>query len=440
MRRLCIVIACLALLSGLAAAQDLPLTAQGTTITTENDIYGQPVLYAEGTLVNRGDEAYSGVSLTAEVYDADDELIGEGYGYLVNACGAGLLPDFALQPGAGQAFAVPLELYEEGEPDRVEILATGTAQEPTPPGGPAFLSGITQVNRREIAQVEWIDEQNLRFGVGCWRDLFTELDWYEYNLRTGVQKAITHPKVEFVTEALRRQLGLLDDLYFAASMLHYAPDSRRMVYQTELNTIITAEPDGSFKRVLFNDLSSRTLQDITWLRNGNFIASYYGAFGDPVLYFTASVDGKVLSEPPLSNPPSLIAPGASPDGMRLVIATVDENGTPGYYEKRAPYAGLELLFEAEPPGNNWPGPLWEQDADGNRFIYAALPTDDGPRLKCFNMQTDTLHDLAPLPLQLATDERASWSLSPENNTIVLAAGGVNGGLWLIDLNDLDSCE
>jgi hypothetical protein len=243
-----------------------------------------------------------------------------------------------------------------------------------------------------------------------------------------------------VTEALRRQLGLLDDLYFAASMLHYAPDTRRMVYQTELNTIITAEPDGSFKRVLFNDLSSRTLQDITWLRNGNFIASYYGAFGDPVLYFAANVDGKVLSEPPLSNPPSLIAPGASPDGMRLVIATVDENGTPGYYEKRAPYAGLELLFEAEPPGNNWPGPLWEQDADGNRFIYAALPTEDGARLNCFNMQTDTLHDLAPLPLRLTTDERASWSLSPENNTIVLAAGGVNGGLWLIDLNDLDSCE
>src|SRR6187455_1869782 len=99
---------------GAVAAQDAPLTAQDTTVASQTGIYGQESLVAQGVLVNGGDQPYTDVALTAEVYDADDQLIGEGVGYLVNACGAGLLPDFALEPGATQQFAVPLELDDDG--------------------------------------------------------------------------------------------------------------------------------------------------------------------------------------------------------------------------------------------------------------------------------------------------------------------------------------
>ena len=66
-------------------------------------------------------------------------------------------------------------------------------------------------------------------------------------------------------------------------------------------------------------------------------------------------------------------------------------------------------------------------------LHAHLP-------ECFNLESRELHKLTPLPLNLSTDERASWSLSPENNTIALAADGVNGGLWTIDLGELAACE
>jgi hypothetical protein len=443
MRRFIVTVGCWLVLAGVAAAQDTPLVAQDTALTTQTDVFGQQVLTADGILLNSGDEAYSDVSLEAAVFDADDQQIGEGFGFLVNACGAALLPGFALQPGESQGFTITLELYEDDvTADHVEITAVGTPSEPKPSAAPAFLSGITQVTNREVSRIEWIDEDNLRYGAGCWRDVFTELGWYEYNVRTGVQRSVIHPKVQFITDALRTQLGLVDDLYFRGSMLSYDPDpnGRRMVYQTELHTIITAEPDGSFKRVLFETLSSHTLQNINWLRNGNFIASYYGAIGESVLYFTANVDGQVLSEGPLENIPSLIAPGASPDGTLIVIGAVDENDTPGYYLKRAAFAGVELLYEAELPGNNWPAPLFERDADGASYIYVARPVDGEARLECFNRTTQEVHDLSSLPLNLNTDERTWWSLSPENNTIALAADGVNGGLWLIELDALDSCE
>ena len=253
MRRLGLCLAASLLMLASVAAQDAALVAQDTMVTSGTDVYGQQVMTAEGTLINHGVDAYSNVRLNAAVYDADGEQVGEGFGYLVNACGAGLLPDFRLQPGAGQAFAVPLELYaEDATIDHVDITADGTPTDPAPVSTPAFLTGITQVTDREVARVEWIDENSLRYGAGCWRSVFTDMNWYEYNLGTGVQQPITHPKTEFVTDALRLQLGLVEDLYWQHSMISFAPDARRMVYQTELNTIITAEPDGSFKRVLFD--------------------------------------------------------------------------------------------------------------------------------------------------------------------------------------------
>ncbi len=440
MSRLLVILISLLCLVATAAAQDNVLTAQNIVVVTEQDIYGQDALYAEGTLTNQSADAYSNVSLEATAYDAAGSVIGEGFGYLVDSCGAGLLPDFVLSANASQPFAVPLELDDPALTiDHVDISASGDVTETIASTAPESLPGITQVTSGEVVSIEWIDEINLRFGEGCWRDLFTNLKWYEYGLSSLAPQTAQHPKADLVTNALRRQLGLLDPIYFAHSFISFPPNARRIVYQNELSSIYTAEPDGSFKRLLFDHLSSVTLRGITWLDKGAFLAYYYASYGDPVLYFTATVDGQTLSEPVANAIPSITVPGATPDGQRIVIAS-EVDGKTGYYLKQAAYPTTKLLFEADVPGNNWPGPIYEQDADGSAFVYVVLPVDDAVHLACFNVQSSTLHDLSPLPLQLTTDERAWWALSPDSSTIALAANGLHGGLWTIDLNSLGECE
>ncbi|MEO8612796.1 MAG: hypothetical protein ABI690_33185 [Chloroflexota bacterium] len=440
MRRLGLGILALLCIVSSAAAQDASLTAQDTIVAPQTDLYGQQTLVAQGVLVNDSLQTYTDVALQAQAYDADNQPIGEGEGYLVNACGAGLLPDFALQPSSQQAFAIPLELDEDGlTVDHVDVTAQGTASDAALEETPAVLEGIQQISDGEVVSLEWIDEDNLRFAEGCRRDLFNAWNWNQYDLKSGAAKSIEYSNNALITPALRRQLGLQDDLYFSHSLLSFPPDARRMVYQNELNSFYSAEPDGSFKRLVLDHLSRRTLQSITWLKAGVFLASYYGAYGDPVYYFTGSVEGKVLSERPDNNPPSLITPGVSPDGQQIILA-LDQDGKTGYYSKRAAYPGENLLFESAVPGNNWPGPLVEQDSDKTTFIYIAQPDGDGAKLACFNQETAELHDLSPLPLNITTEDRATWTFSPDNNTIALMADGVNGGLWLIDLGALPSCE
>lgn len=436
MRRLLIVL--LFTTFGIAAAQDVPLSTGEVTVVTETDLYGQAVLYAQGTLTNDDTQAYANVSLQATAYNARGTVVGEGFGYLVNACGAGLPLDFSLQPGAAQPFSIPLEVDEGAQVDRVDVTATGEAVDPQTVDEAELPPGISRVVGGEVVQLEWIDGESLRYGVGCFRNLFTELTWYELKVGAEPQAAV-HPKAELVTEVLLRQLGLLDPQYFQHSFLSYAPNYRRLVYQNELNTVLSAEPDGSFKRVVFDTLSDRTLQGITWLNEGRFLAYYYGAYGDPVTYFTAHSEGQTLSEPARNSIPSFITPGASPDGQDIIIAA-EIDGTLGYYRKRAAYPTTELLFEAQPPGNNWPGPLYEQDADGADFVYVALPTDDGAALTCFNLETQERHDLTLLPLKLSNEDRAWWSLAPDASTIALYASGLDGGLWLIDLDTVRACS
>src|SRR5690606_20919081 len=119
-------------------------------------IYGQEVLSAVGELRNDGETALTEISLLAEVYDAEGELIGEGIGVLVNACGAGLLPDFTLQPGSSHAYAATLELFEQDvEIDRVEISATGRAVPVLEASARDLPAGITQVSDQEVVMVEW---------------------------------------------------------------------------------------------------------------------------------------------------------------------------------------------------------------------------------------------------------------------------------------------
>ena len=440
MRRIWIMLVCL-LWVGVAAAQDDLLVASKPGLVTKQDVYGQTTLYANGTLNNKSsDKRFSNIELEATAVDADGKEVGEGLGYLANACGASLPPDFVLDPASSQFYVIPLELYEaDAKVDQVDItIDSSSVDAPTATAEP-LGAGVKQIDKGEVVQVEWIDEHNLRYGEGCHRDLFTQWTWRTYDLRTGAVNLTPHPKAELVTEALRRQLGLIDPLYFQNSFLTFDPIGKRVVYQNELNTVLSAETDGSFKRRMLEKLSDRTLQGISWLSKGIFLAYYYGAFGDLVTYFTADADNRVLSETPINSTPSLITPGASPDGQDVIIG-LDMDGKTGYYDKRAAYETTTLLFESPLPGNNWPGPLYEQDTDKAAFIYAAVPQDDGAKLVCYNVQTKDTHDLTTLPLQLTSDERAWWWLSPDNNTVALAAEGIHGGLWLIDLNATKACE
>ena len=222
MRRWLWIVLCLYLGMAVTSAQDDSLIFSEPELVSELDVYGQPLLVAEGIAANNASgEAYSSISLQAVAYDAEGEEVGDGFGYLVNACGAALT-DFALQPGAAQAYAIPLELYvDDVMVERVEITADFAPTDPASRAAPLLTPGLTQASKGEIVSVEWIDATNLRYAEGCQRDLFADWMWREYNLRSGLKKPTVHPKVELISEALRRQLGLLDPLYFQHSFLSY---------------------------------------------------------------------------------------------------------------------------------------------------------------------------------------------------------------------------
>ena len=435
-----------------AAAQENGLVVEDVSVSTAVDAFGLEVTLAEGLLVNEGDTAYSSISLLAEVYGADDELIGEGFGYLVTACGEALLPGFTMRPGLTESFVIPLDIFDpEAEIARVEVTAEASeADTPTGQTRPALLRGITEVTRREVVRVEWIDSASLRYGAGCRRDLFTEYAWYEYNLSTGVQRPAEHPRAGEITDTLRSALGLETPELFERSFFSFAPGERRAVYQTDLNTLVTVEPDGSFGRVLYDRLYNISLQGIHFptMAGGVFIAYFYGGYGDPVSYITANVNGQQLSQSPKDpenatainpNLTSITLPGVSPDGKRVIV-TREVNGVTGYYLRATDTDFSQLLFEAEPPGNNWPAPVYHITTEGQRFVYVARPVEGEARLQCYNITSQQLHDLARLPLELAEDARGAMWLAPDGAHLALVADGVAGGLWLVDLTALDGCE
>lgn len=437
-------------------AQDAPppadLVIAEQTLTVRPDIYGLPALYVEGVLANQGRDAYQDIVLLAEVYDADDALIGEGFGFPVTLCGAGLLPSFALQPGEAQTFDVALELYDlpGGDADdadapdltagiaRVALSAQGRAV-PAEVRNP-FLTfdSLTTLSDREVVAVEWIDAARLRFGVGCFSDPFTLLDWYEYDPETGEVAAAEHPRAESLTPTVLARLNLSDRADFRHAFLYFHPDDRRMVYQNAINTLLTAEPNGTFQRLLWDELAPYSLQGYSWLPEGRFMAYYYGAFGDPVRYFTASTAGQRISAALINAVPSVTVPGVTPDGVRAVIATT-RDGVTGYYLTSLLNQATTLLFEAEPPGNNWPAPVYVPRAGGEAVIYIIRPVDGQARLECFDTATGTLSSLALLPLQLTQDARARAWLAPDSATLAVGASGQRGGLWLVDLTRFSAC-
>ncbi len=285
------------------AAQETPgLAAEDVQLENRVDVYGLENTVAFGLLVNNGDQPLTGISVLADVFDAGEALIGEGFGYLVNACGAGLLPDFVLQPGHAQPFEVILELYEQDATiDHVDIRAeTSPADASTAATDP--IPGITQVSDAEVVEVEWLDSRALRYAAGCTRDLFTEWDWFQYSARTDTTLPVVHPHASDVTPQLIDRMNVTEPGEIGASMLHFAPGGTRLLYQGEINRFYTAELDGTFQRVIYDDLYNRTLQGIQWLGGDVFLAYYYGASADPVYYFTATAAGQPVSLHPRNLP------------------------------------------------------------------------------------------------------------------------------------------
>ncbi len=427
----------LILLYGLAAfavGQDSPeLILSETKIGSQPDGFGGETPVVTGEVFNHGVDAYRNINITVEAYSADEALIGEGFGFLVDACGTALL-DHALLPGAVGAFSAPFELFEEGA---VASVRLNIDAEPEAPNWPAKLDtpAVRLIARSEVVMLEWLDEETLIYGVGCEGAVFTELDWWRYDVADHALSEIEHPDAAKLTAemiersdaALITQSGEQNPALFYGSRMTFPPDARRIVYQNDLHTIFSAEPDGSFKRLIHDKLHQHSLRGFIWARNsGVFLAYYYGSYGEPVHYFTADVAGKMLMGRLEELRPSLTAPGPADDGLAAVVGWRQDDMS-GYFLKYA-FGGSELLFEAELPGNNYPAPIVAED-----IIYVIRPVEGVSTLQCFDRKTRDLATVTVLPLRLTPEARAwSW-LSPGGSRLALALNGTEGGLWSVDL-------
>ncbi len=434
----------LALTFTVSAQQDSPadLTITDVEMIDALGDFGQPITQVNGIVTNDGDSAYTNLSFSLAAFDARDTLVGEGIGSAVNACGAGLLFDYALQPGEAQPFSIPLEpLQANARIDRLEV--TPFADTTDAASSIELADGITEaVGDQEVVSVEWIDPARLRFGVGCRADLFSSWDWFAYNVRTGARTSITHPYAADVTPELAEALLLTEPGELDHSGLTFSPDGDRVAYQDSINTFLTASQEGFGRRLLYNNLSRFSLQGIYWQPEERFLAYYYGAYGDPVYYFTATAEAAPISPFVDDNEPSMTVPGVSRDARRVVVSGDFNDEGLGYYLHVVTNDFFEKLFDADPAGSNYPAPLLISGGEDDLItrIYFALDNADGnPRLQCFNRDDGDLYDLAPLPFDLSTDERAGWWFSPDDRFIALAVSAARGGLWLIDLDALPAC-
>jgi hypothetical protein len=443
--------------------QNRDFTAFNAEISTRQSAFGVAEPYLSGRLRNNTDNAFRNVNVYADIYGADDEIIGEGFGFIVDACGAALIED-PIQPDQLLRFELDVELFEpDAEIARWQIYGEGTAIEPESNDLDADTVGVQRASDGEVVLVEWEDEQTLLYGVGCRRDVFTAYDWYRYDLESGRAVRLSfHPEAVNVTDAMILQTGMAqvtqtretDMTLFNASFLTFPTQSERIIYQTDVNTLFTANEDGSFKRQVHTLLHTYNLQGFVWSPLGNFLAYYYGAYGEPVNYITASTGGRLISRVIGDNTPSVTVPGISDDGTLAVIggtfSNADGDEITGYYWKSTQTGENELLFEVGAdglPGNNYPAPAyWRRDSQ-TRYFYVVRPDTDPASdtfghdiLQCYYREGEELHTLTPLPLDLDTDERARTWLSPDANTLALAANGLHGGLWLIDLNAFDVCR
>ncbi len=433
----------------LVVVQAVPLPAQGEelqplelAVVLRPDVWGQEGAYIEGRLQNMGERAWAVDELVARVHDADGALIGEAYGFLTGACGEALPADHVLWPSESAPLVLQLDLFGAAElpPDAsIDLLPQASPRDAATSRIAQDLPGIRQVDSGEIVELEWVDARHLRYSSGCWRDVFTRRDWFEVDLQGGERVALpAHPRAEQVTEPLLQAIDQSDPLLFRRSFLSFAPGQRRAFYRSAANSLVTVEPNGTFPRVIVDDIYNISLQGISWQGDsGVFVAWFHAGQGTAVSYAVGNSEGRRLSLHPSEAIPSRTVPGVSASGHGLVIsATID--GVTGYFLKDSASNFTIPMFEAEPPGNHWPAP-WYANSPGGRRIYIARPVDGQARLQCYNPDSETLHDLSPLPLQLAPDARSRMALSPDFTTLALAANGVDGGLWLIDLQRFAIC-
>ncbi len=437
MRNLIYVLLAICCLGGVAVvAQEEPaLMPFEMQIGTQADGFGGELSVAGGILYNYGDAAYRDIQIYVEAYDADEEVIGEGFGYLVDACGSALL-DYALPAGQAQAYSAPFEVFAEGEVERV-VLSIEAEAVMLAPAVELEVPGVRRIASDEVVMMEWRDEETLLYGVGCAGEVFTELEWWSYQLEDERSEEIEHPDAAQVTAemiarsdaALITQSGEQDPALYFGSQLTFPPGARRIVYQNDLHTIFSAEPDGSFKRLIHDGLHQHSLRGFLWGRNpGVFLAYYFGSYGEPVYYFSADVAGKMLMGRLETLAPSLIVPGPAPDGLAAVVGRHSDAGS-GYFWQNA-FGGSELLFEADLPGNNYPAPIVTRD-----FIYIIGLVDGMATLQCFQRRTRELHTISALPLRLTREARAWAALSPDGSRLALGANGREGGLWWLDVGD-----
>ena len=148
------------LLVATVVAQEEPeLLLSNTQVGAQADGFGGETPVVSGDLYNYGSQAYSNVDIAVDAYDAEGELIGEGFGFLVDACGTALL-DYALPPKRMQAFSVPFELFEDGSVASVQVRinADAVAFEPEPLATSPLTRLIAQV---ETVQLQWQDDETL---------------------------------------------------------------------------------------------------------------------------------------------------------------------------------------------------------------------------------------------------------------------------------------
>jgi hypothetical protein len=459
---------------GLAAAQSDPLTIEASDLITQTDVFGVEQQVAVGQLTNTSDNAYLDVQIFAGAFNEDGEQVGEGIGVLTNQCGKNVPLDFALQPDATQRFVVSLELYEtDAEIDRIEYAPNGRPVEAMSADENGPIDGITPVSNREVAGLEWnttpvTDEDDtdddeeieveprLLFGQGCYRDVFTTYQWFAYDAEEDSVAEVDHPRLDEALnpdfrENMDMQSQFTEDPFeflFNRSFLSFPPDGgNRVVFQTDINILITTDFDGGFRRPIDENLFRSTLQGINWFPDGRFMAYYYGAYGDGVTYLVANTAAAYFSSTERNSTPSVTVPGVSPDISAVVISGTFQSGgeeVTGFYRKPPASSLLSLLFEWENlPGNNYPAPIIRQrPGPNNDVIYLALPDaedNDGPHLYCYDTLTDDLTELAPLPFELGTEDRAYMVMSPDETQIALGANGVGGGVWLLDLNAFSAC-
>ncbi len=439
----------------IVSAQADPFLIDQLKVITRVDVYGVEEQALSGRITNVSQKAYDGVVLMGEVLDDAGQVLGEVFGYTVNACGVALLDD-PLQPEETASFLLPIDWYDEFDsdnpPTRFDVRASGTPITADRDRTPEGMRGVTAISADEVVAVDWAADDVLLYGVGCERDLFTTYAWRRYDLISGQKDTLpAHPNATYITPALIDAIGVQtpsadrsgrNPALLERSFLTVIPNTTRIIWQNDRNDLFTADREtGLGRRLIHRYLHQYSLRGFLFTPENNLLAYYFGAYGEPVRYITASADGRLISQVVTVNPPSNTVPGVWYDGQRVIISGTFD-GVTGYFNQAARGFTRELLFEVAPeelPGNHYPAPAYFRRDMNTRYLYVIRPLGGQAWLQCYHYEGRALHDLTPLPLQLATDERAwSW-VSPDGSHLAVAANGRHSGLWLVDLTAFEAC-